>query len=181
MPASLIASAFKQPSSSRLTCSNRDAESRWDRGCSTSAGDREAISKRDDGAVLGRSERSSGAHDVRRIGQALGRAGTTSRAAGERRRVTGPYPLWKFYPGRVRPPAWVHALADAFAAAHTADDAQMTSDQKLTLLRPALVELGFEVERGKKAADKLRRPVLFGEMGIEERVYEVDAFHPKLG
>jgi hypothetical protein len=95
--------------------------------------------------------------------------------------VTGPYPLWKFYPGRVRPPAWVHALADAFAAAHTADDAQMTSDQKLTLLRPALVELGFEVERGKKAADKLRRPVLFGEMGIEERVYEVDAFHPKLG
>ena len=82
--------------------------------------------------------------------------------------MTSPYPLWKFYPGRARPPAWVHSLTDAFEAAHTANDAQMTSDQKLTLLRPALVELGFDVEGGKKAADKLRRPVLFGEMGAEE-------------
>ena len=49
------------------------------------------------------------------------------------------------------------------------------------LLRPALVELGFDVEGGKKAPDKLRRPVLFGEMGAEERAYEVDAFHAELG
>jgi hypothetical protein len=41
--------------------------------------------------------------------------------------------------------------------------------------------LGFDVEGGTKAADKLRRPVLFGEMGAEERAYEVDAFHGELG
>ena len=57
----------------------------------------------------------------------------------------------------------------------------MTSDQKLMLLRPALVALGFDVEGGKKAADKLRRPVLLGEMGAEERAYEVDAFHGEWG
>jgi hypothetical protein len=41
--------------------------------------------------------------------------------------------------------------------------------------------MGFEVEGGKAAADELRRPVLFGELGREERAYEVDAFHPELG
>ena len=95
--------------------------------------------------------------------------------------MTDPYPRWKFYPSRARPPAWAQSLIDAFEAAHTADDAQMTSDQKLTLLRPALVALGFDVEGGKKSADKLRRPVLFGEMGAEERAYEVDAFHSEWG
>ena len=53
----------------------------------------------------------------------------------------------------------------------------MTSDEKLAVLRPALVALGYDVEGGKKAADKLRRPVLFGEQGSEDRAFEVDAFH----
>jgi hypothetical protein len=57
----------------------------------------------------------------------------------------------------------------------------MTSDQKLALLRPSLVSLGYEVEGGKKASDKLRRPVLFGELGHEDRAFEVDAFHADLG
>ena len=39
----------------------------------------------------------------------------------------------------------------------------MTSDKALAELRPALVALGFDIEGGKQAADKLRRPVLFGE------------------
>ena len=55
----------------------------------------------------------------------------------------------------------------------------MTSDEKLAVLRPALVGLGYDVEGGKKAADKLRRPVLFGEQGTEDRAFEVDAFHGK--
>ena len=95
--------------------------------------------------------------------------------------MTAPYPLWKFYPGRARPPVWVHPLIAVFAGAHTDNEAQLTSDQKLTLLRPALVGQGFDVEGGKKATDKLRRPVLFGELGAEERAYEVDAFHSDLG
>lgn len=34
---------------------------------------------------------------------------------------------------------------------------------------------------GKKKADKIRRPVLFGEFGDEALAYEVDAFHEDLG
>jgi len=95
--------------------------------------------------------------------------------------VIDSYPLWKFYPGRARPPGWVHAVTGAFADARAGNEAHMTSDQKLALLRPALIDLGFEVEGSKKVVDKLRKPVLFGEQGVEERAYEVDAFHPELG
>jgi hypothetical protein len=56
-----------------------------------------------------------------------------------------------------------------------------SSDSALATLRPGLLELGFEVEAGKKKAEKIRRPVLFGEMGREDLAYEVDGFHPTLG
>jgi hypothetical protein len=57
----------------------------------------------------------------------------------------------------------------------------LTSDAVLAKLRPGLVALGYEVEAGKKAEQKIRRPVLFGEQGIERVAYEVDAVHDELG
>jgi hypothetical protein len=57
----------------------------------------------------------------------------------------------------------------------------MDSNAALAVVRPALVAMGFEVEAGKKAAEKIRRPVLFGEQGTEDLAYEVDAFHPENG
>lgn len=51
-----------------------------------------------------------------------------------------------------------------------------TSDKALAILRPGLVGMGFDVEAGKRKTDKIRRPVLFGEMGSEDLAYEVDAF-----
>lgn len=44
-----------------------------------------------------------------------------------------------------------------------------------------LRSLGFEVESGKHAADKIRRPVLFGSQGIPRVTYEVDGVHDALG
>jgi hypothetical protein len=87
---------------------------------------------------------------------------------------------------RPRPRAEVgRRTCAAFAASAAQLDSrqglQMTSDKALAHLRPALVALGFEIEGGKKAADKLRRPVLFGEQGREERAHEVDGFHPEQG
>lgn len=38
----------------------------------------------------------------------------------------------------------------------------LTSDVVLSFLRPGLDALGYEVESGKAAAQKIRRPVLFG-------------------
>ena len=70
----------------------------------------------------------------------------------------------------------------AFAAAQARIDSRlklgMTSDTALAELRSSLLALGFEVEAGKKKIDKLRRPVLFGELGNEDLAYEVDAFEP---
>ena len=57
----------------------------------------------------------------------------------------------------------------------------LTSDQTLALLRPDLVALGFDVEAGKRAQDKIRRPVFFGENAQPDLQYEIDAWHPEWG
>lgn len=59
----------------------------------------------------------------------------------------------------------------------------LTSDKVLAHLRPGLLKLGYEVEGGKHRADKIRRPVLFGDQGHERVAYEVevDAVHDELG
>ncbi len=55
----------------------------------------------------------------------------------------------------------------------------LTSDQTLAVLRSDLVTLGFEVEAGKRAKDKIKRPVFFGENAVPDLQYEVDAWHPE--
>ena len=54
----------------------------------------------------------------------------------------------------------------------------LTSDTVLAVVRPALQLLGFSVEAGKLASDKIKRPVFFGENGEPGLQYEIDAFHP---
>ncbi len=54
------------------------------------------------------------------------------------------------------------------------------SNQVLELIRPNLVELGFEVEKGKSIDSKIKRPVFFGENANPSLQYEVDAWHPTL-
>jgi hypothetical protein len=58
-------------------------------------------------------------------------------------------------------------------------DKGLTSDQVLSIMRNDLVELGFDVEAGKRNVDKIERPVLFGEGGEPTLKYEVDAWHNK--
>jgi hypothetical protein len=94
------------------------------------------------------------------------------------------FPLWKYYPPRSRPPAWVQPVVTVFTGAKDAINSaekSTTSDKALAALRPGLEALEFEVEAGKKKAQKIRRPVLFGELGHEDMAYEVDAFHPGHG
>ena len=57
----------------------------------------------------------------------------------------------------------------------------LTSDKVLAHLRPGLLKLGYEVEGGKHRAEKIRRPVLFGDQGRERVAYEVDAVQDELG
>jgi hypothetical protein len=53
----------------------------------------------------------------------------------------------------------------------------LTSDAVLTALRTDLVALGFTVEASKLDADKIKRPVFFGENGVPDLQYEIDAYH----
>jgi hypothetical protein len=96
-----------------------------------------------------------------------------------------PYPQWTYFPPWSRPPEWVEVVVNAFALTQPAIDSAthsgLNSNAVLSYLRPRLVDHGFDVEAGKRADQKLRRPVLFGEAGTEELAYEVDAFHPTMG
>lgn len=92
-----------------------------------------------------------------------------------------PYPAWKFYPVRLPAPDWAEGVLKTFRSARsTIDSAKnrgVSSDAALAAIRPGLTKLGFEVERGKTAKQKIWRPVLFGENGKPVVAYEVDGFH----
>lgn len=57
----------------------------------------------------------------------------------------------------------------------------LSSDGVLRELAPGLIGLGYAVETGKTAADKIKRPVLFGDGGVPTVSYEIDAFHDEFG
>jgi hypothetical protein len=79
------------------------------------------------------------------------------------------------------PARLVHELLEVVEAARPLVDSatvdELTSDKVLAHLRPGLLKLGYEVEGGKHRAEKIRRPVLFGDQGRER----VDAVHDELG
>lgn len=96
------------------------------------------------------------------------------------------YPRWSSYPKNQRPPLWVdqavQVVSSQEAAISTATaKTGLSSDQVLQHLAPGLVALGYLVETGKSAAQKIRRPVLFGENGVPDVSYEIDAFHDTHG
>lgn len=95
------------------------------------------------------------------------------------------YPIWKFYPSAIEPPAWVAPVVGAFAAVRPQIDSRLnvgvSSDAALAALRPELVRQGFKIEGRKTKAGRIRRPVLFGEVGRPVVAYDVDGFHPEHG
>src|SRR4051794_34318700 len=96
-----------------------------------------------------------------------------------------PYPRWSYYPTRDQPPDWVSAFVGVVAAAQPAIDSAhvtgLTSDSALAQLRTGLEGIGFRIEAGKRAADRITLPVLFGEQGSARVKYDVDGVHDELG
>ncbi|MGH2797420.1 MAG: hypothetical protein ACRDM0_07040 [Thermoleophilaceae bacterium] len=94
-----------------------------------------------------------------------------------------PYPTWKFYPVRLPAPKWAPGVLKTFTTARSKIDSAelrgVSSDTALAAVRPGLRKLGFTVEHGKTTADKIWRPVLFGENGEPVVAYEVDGFHQR--
>lgn len=95
------------------------------------------------------------------------------------------FPRWTHFPRNVRSPGWVSGLVevvrDAEAAISTPLGGRLESDGVLVQLAGGLAALGYTVEKGKKAVDKIDRPVLFGDEGTAAVTMEVDAFHDRHG
>lgn len=95
------------------------------------------------------------------------------------------FPRWIYFPTSAAPPDWVEPFVGVVATAQPTIDsahvAGLTSDAVLAELHDGLTSLGYRVEKSKRRADKVRRPVLFGEEGVERVAYEVDAVHDELG
>lgn len=93
------------------------------------------------------------------------------------------YPTYTYYPRWQRAPDWVAHLAEVFARHQAAIDSTAgaaVSNEVLRILRPDLIERGFQVEDGKTSDGQLARPVFFGENGVPSRQYKIDAYHPEL-
>ena len=95
------------------------------------------------------------------------------------------YPTWSYFPRNSKPPVWVRefigVVATEEAAVSTEAGGRLSSDQVLAALQPGLHGIGYAVETGKRREQKISRPVLFGENGLPQVSYEIDAFHDELG
>lgn len=87
---------------------------------------------------------------------------------------------WQYFPKSDQAPDLGVKVVAAFEAAENAfvdQFAELDSNRVLAIVRTSLQALGFRVETGKKAAEKVRVPVLFGRNGVIEKSFEADAWH----
>ena len=96
------------------------------------------------------------------------------------------YPEWNYFPRNVKPPEWVEPfIAEVRAAGPRISTVKqrtgLHSDEVLQEIAPGLRQLGYAVESGRRSADRISRPVLFGPNGQATVSYKIDAFHEKDG
>jgi hypothetical protein len=87
---------------------------------------------------------------------------------------------WIYFPKSDDASPFVRAVVKVFEDCENelqAKSKELSSNGVLAVLCPGLQSLGFHVETGKKASDKIRVPVLFGRNGIPEKSFEADAWH----
>jgi len=82
---------------------------------------------------------------------------------------------WQFYPKSDPLPHHSRALLSVFEAAEPViqsrpndDSRSLSSNQVLSILAGPLIDLGYLVEAGKRAEDRISVPVLFGRNGLVE-------------
>ena len=88
---------------------------------------------------------------------------------------------WHYFPRSRRPPDLAIQVVEAFQkVAEDIDSKTHNYESNKVLVRVAagLLALGFTVESGKKKADKISVPVLFGLNGRPEKSFDADAHHP---
>ncbi len=86
------------------------------------------------------------------------------------------------FPQTEPPPPFVPSIVEAFKECEasictSALPKGLTSDEVLQVVSPRLAALGFQIEKSKKRAGKINRPVFYGENGKPALNYQIDAYN----
>ncbi len=87
---------------------------------------------------------------------------------------------WSYYPKNQKIPPNLARLIEAFSEfedsilSHTH---KLKSDDVLNIIKPGLEKINYKVEKSKAEADKIRVPAMYGENGIPQLAFEVDAYN----
>jgi hypothetical protein len=87
---------------------------------------------------------------------------------------------WAYFPRSDKPTSLALGVVQAFETGYpfiTSAEHTLPSNGVLSHVGPLLAELGFTVETGKKKAEKVRVPVLYGNNGRVAKAFEADAHH----
>lgn len=88
---------------------------------------------------------------------------------------------WNYFPRSAKCPDELLAVIDVFQSVEKLIDSQVNEKQEsnevLEKVAAYLLDLGFDVETGKKNSQKVFVPVLFGLNGKIEKQFEADAWH----
>jgi hypothetical protein len=91
---------------------------------------------------------------------------------------------WDYFPRSDRAPSHLTEIVSVFAR-HLPRIAsasyELTSNEVLAVVRQDLQSLGFRVEEGRRNADGIRVPVLFGRNGSVVKAFRADAFDETSG
>lgn len=94
------------------------------------------------------------------------------------------YPHWAWFPRHNPYPSWVRDFVEVIRSNRDSIDSRhhkgLKSDNLVAEIRDSLTALGWEVEAGKQANQKIHRPVLFGDNGQAIVQQEIDGWHPAL-
>ncbi len=90
---------------------------------------------------------------------------------------------WQFYPKSSALPDRLHLVVKEVFERNaekisTTKGHHLSSNEILNLIKEDLSSIGFRVEGGKRAEEKISMPVLFGKNGNLEKKYDVDAYDP---
>lgn len=91
---------------------------------------------------------------------------------------------WIHFPRSTQPPQLIERVVQAFERIHphiASSQHDLLSNEVLAVAAPVLQELGFRVETGKSADEKIHVPVLYGMKGVPEKSFNADAYHEQAG
>jgi hypothetical protein len=92
---------------------------------------------------------------------------------------------WNYFPRSKACPDELIAVIEVFKSVEKLIDSEthekQESNEVLASVTDGLFDLGFEVEIGKKGAEKIFVPVLFGTNGRVEKRFDADAWHRDWG